>query len=276
MNLDIINILDNEYFGTLPSSQENENNMIISDEPNFINFSNIIPEFPVLPKNIIITDIIEPIENIKLNKKKIFFKVKKNVPVTNRKLGRKTKSASEKAKEISDLIGVHGNKDFDNLERKIQVHYIRFIINFSNDALKAEKAGIISNCHKFKQIDTNIKETINYKHVKQLRESTIGDILQKDISKKYKRYDKSENRKSFGKVVASSEWLRELFMMNYLELFNYYYNQEKPLKKLVFKNKEISLSTETESFFDLLEKYDDIRNELINTVDRIYYNDNSQ
>jgi hypothetical protein len=40
MNLDIINILDNEYFGTLPSSQENENNMIISDEPNFINFSN--------------------------------------------------------------------------------------------------------------------------------------------------------------------------------------------------------------------------------------------
>ena len=41
-------------------------------------------------------------------------------------------------------------------------------------------------------------------------------------------------------------------MMNYLELFNYYYNQEKPLKKLVFKNKEISLSTETESFFDLL------------------------
>ena len=276
MNLDIINILDNEYFGTLPSSQENENNMIISDEPNFINFSNIIPEFPVLPKNIIITDIIEPIENIKLNKKKIFFKVKKNVPVTNRKLGRKTKSASEKAKEISDLIGVHGNKDFDNLERKIQVHYIRFIINFSNDALKAEKAGIISNCHKFKQIDTNIKETINYKHVKQLRESTIGDILQKDISKKYKRYDKSENRKSFGKVVASSEWLRELFMMNYLELFNYYYNQEKPLKKLVFKNKEINLSTETETFFNLLEKYDDIRNELIDTVNRIYYNDNSQ
>ena len=273
MNLDIINILDNEYFGTLPSSQENENNMIISDEPNFINFSNIIPDFHVLPKNIIITDIVEPIENIKLNKKKILFKVKKNVPVTNRKLGRKTKSKTEKPKEISDLIGVHGNKDFDNLERKIQVHYIRFIINFSNDALKAEN---ISKCYKFKQIDTSIKETINYIHVKKLRESSIGDILQKDISKKYKRYDKSENRKSFEKVVASSKWLRELFMMNYLELFNYYYNQEEPLKKLVFKNKEINLSPETETFFDLLEKYDDIRNELIDTVNIIYYNDNSQ
>ena len=273
MNLDIMNILDNEYFGTLPSSQENENNMIISDEPNFINFSNIIPDFPVLPKNIIIADKIESIENIKLNKKKILFKVKKNVPVTNRKLGRKTKSKTEKPKEISDLIGVHGNKDFDNLERKIQVHYIRFIINFSNDALKAEN---ISKCYKFKQIDTSIKETINYIHVKKLRESSIGDILQKDISKKYKRYNKSENRKSFEKVVASSKWLRELFMMNYLELFNYYYNQEEPLKKLVFKNKEINLSPETETFFDLLEKYDDIRNELIDTVNIIYYNDNSQ
>ena len=104
MNLDIINILDNEYFGTLPSSQENENNIIISDESNFIDFSNIVPDFPVLPKNIIIADKIESIENIKLNKKKIFFKVKKNVPDTNRKPGRKTKSASEKSKEISDLI----------------------------------------------------------------------------------------------------------------------------------------------------------------------------
>jgi hypothetical protein len=202
MNLDIINILDNEYFGTLPSSQENENNIIISDESNFIDFSNIVPDFPVLPKNIIIADKIESIENIKLNKKKIFFKVKKNVPDTNRKLGRKTKSASEKSKEISDLIGVHGNKDFDNLERKIQVHYIRFIINFSNDALKAEN---ISKCYKFKQIDTSIKETINYIHVKKLRQSSIGDIIQKDISNKYKRYDKSENRKIFKKVVASSK-----------------------------------------------------------------------
>jgi len=88
MNLDIINILDNEYFGTLPSSQENENSMIISDEPNFIDFSNIIPDFPVLPKNIIITDKIEPIEN---NKKKIFFKVKKMFQILTENLVEKQK-----------------------------------------------------------------------------------------------------------------------------------------------------------------------------------------
>jgi len=41
--------------------------------------------------------------------------------------------------------------------------------------------------------------------VKKLRQSSIGDIIQKDISNKYKRYDKSENRKIFKKVVASSK-----------------------------------------------------------------------
>ena len=30
----------------------------------------------------------------------------------------------------------HGKCDFDNLERKIQVHFLNFLINFCNDALK--------------------------------------------------------------------------------------------------------------------------------------------
>ena len=96
MNLDIINILDNEYFRTLPSCQENENSMIISDEPNFIDFSNIIPDFPVLPKNIIITDKIEPIEN---NKKKIFFKVKKMFQILTENLVEKQKMHQKSQKK---------------------------------------------------------------------------------------------------------------------------------------------------------------------------------
>ena len=37
-----------------------------------------------------------------------------------------------------DKEGVHGNDSFDNLQRKIQVDFQNFIINFCNDALKAE------------------------------------------------------------------------------------------------------------------------------------------
>ena len=39
---------------------------------------------------------------------------------------------TEKAKKFQHL-----STDFDNLQRKIQVHYFTFIINLSNDALKA-------------------------------------------------------------------------------------------------------------------------------------------
>ena len=147
------------------------------------------------------------------------------------------------------------------------------IINFSNDALKAENN---SNRYTFKQIDTRIKETINYKQICKLRKSSIGDILQNDLSDKYKAYDKSENRKLFRKVVSSSEWLGELFKMNYLELFKYYYNKKEPLTKKMFKGKEIILSSKTKSFYYLLEKNKDLRTNLINTVNSIYFNGNEK
>ena len=147
------------------------------------------------------------------------------------------------------------------------------IINFSNDALKAENN---SNRYTFKQIDTRIKTTINYKQICKLRESSIGDILQNDLSDKYKTYDKSENRKLFRKVVSSSEWLGELFKMNYLELFKYYYNKKEPLTKKMFKGKEIILSSKTKSFYYLLEKNKDLRTNLINTVNSIYFNGNEK
>ena len=49
-------------------------------------------------------------------------------------------------------------------------------------------------------------------------------------------------------------WLDKLFEMNYLELFKYYYNNGKPLNKIVFENKGIILSSKTKSFYYLLEK----------------------
>ena len=59
--------------------------------------------------------------------------------------------------------------------------------------------------------------------------------------------------------------------MNYLKLFNYYYNKGKPLDKIVFENKEVILSNETKSFYYLLEKYKSLRQNLINTVESVYF-----
>ena len=158
------------------------------------------------------------------------------------------------------------------VEKTEKVDYIKFIINFSNDAIKTEN----KYCrHFFKQIDTNITENINYNHSSKLRESSIGYILNQEISKKYKKYGKSENKETFKKVVSSSKWLEELFKMNYLELFNYYHNQEQKLEKVLFKNKVIIISDKTKSFYYLLEKNEDIRKNLINAANIIYLNENN-
>ena len=59
--------------------------------------------------------------------------------------------------------------------------------------------------------------------------------------------------------------------MNYLELFNYYYNNQKSLNVICFEGKEIKLSKKTKSFYYLLEKYKKDENELIEIAKSYYF-----
>ena len=168
----------------------------------------------------------------------------------------------------------HGKCDFDNLERKIQVHFLNFLINFCNDALKLE-FGYTSNKFSFKKINYSDKTTINYKQTSYLKNLKIKDILNFKISDKYSKSDESANKDLFKSVTGTSIWLDKIFEMKYLQLFNYYYNECEPLNKIFIENKDISLSSKTKSFFCLLEKNIDLKNELINTVKNIYFNGNN-
>ena len=93
-----------------------------------------------------------------------------------------------------------------------------------------------------------------------------------DISTKYKKYENSHNKDLLEKIENSSSNLSELFEMNYLELFSYYYNERKPLKEIVYKNKVINLSknVKCKSFSYLLEKNKNLRKNLIDTAEREY------
>ena len=188
---------------------------------------------------------------------------KKFLRINKSKRGRKTFSENQKR--------VHGNNTFDNIERKIQVHFLTFLINFSNDALKTEYK--YSN-YSFKQINYKDKTTINQVYTSFLKRSSIKDILKFEISDKYKRYNKNSNKELLEKVISSSTWLSNLFELKYLKLFNYYYNKEEPLKKIIFENKEIILSPKTKSFYELLEKNknNELREEIIKAVKSIYFN----
>ena len=68
---------------------------------------------------------------------------------------------------------IHRSDSFDNLLRKIQVHFLNFLIDFCNDALRTE----YENFDSFKQINFRYKERVNYNHLKRLKQYSIRDIL---------------------------------------------------------------------------------------------------
>ena len=65
-------------------------------------------------------------------------------------------------------IKEHTSKDIDNLLRKINVHFLTFMVNFFNDILKTENIPFF-----LKQIDTKIKITVKFESFSKLKNSTI-------------------------------------------------------------------------------------------------------
>lgn len=169
---------------------------------------------------------------------------------------------------------IHGNDHFDNIKSKIQVHFISFIINLSNDALSTAKTELkLDKKFNFKQIAYSIKLKINFKNSSEFINSTIKDILKNEISPKFKKCPKNINETILNIGTKSSMWLKELFNLNYLDLFIYYYNEEKPLKELNFYGKKIVLSKKTQGFYDLLKKKENekLKSKLINAVKSSYF-----
>ena len=185
-------------------------------------------------------------DEIKEKNKNIQFRSSKNGKINR---GRIPKKISNK---------IHKKAAFDNLQRKIQVSFISFIINFSNDVLNfyyCEK----KNKKYFKDISHNIKKEINFKSCDKFKKSTIKDVLQLDISSKYKKYKNSypetinDNQELLNEIFneSESEWLNKYFNMKYIELFKYYYNKAKHFKSIKLDGKIITLSSKTKTFYDL-------------------------
>ena len=215
----------------------------------------------------------ENIEKIKLENKEI-----KN----NRKIKfRSSKYGIIKRGKISikNNKKTHKKTAFDNLQRKIQISFISFIVNFSNDVLLSACSAFDKKKPSkfFKDISHEIKKEINYKSCDKFKNSSIKEILQSDISKKYKKdknnFPINDNIKLIKELCneSESEWFKNYFNMKYLDLFSYYHNKGEPLKIVKINDKNINLSKKTKSFYDLLQKNDDIKNKLIETASIVYF-----
>ena len=180
---------------------------------------------------------------------------------SEKKRGRQT----EKSKKSQHL-----STDFDNLQRKIQVHFFTFIINLSNDAIKAVLGS--KTPYNFKQIDHKLKIKISHKNVSNLHKLAIKDILKMSISPKNKNSSEFINNEILNVVCQISKLLESFFNIKYLEFFNdFYFNEEKEINKVVFEGKEIPFSKETKNFYHLLKKYENYKSLLIDCAKRVYF-----
>ena len=185
--------------------------------------------------------------------------VRNNFLVRKKTSGRTRKKKSEKVP--------HGNKSFDNIERKIQVHYLNYVISFSNDAFRYY---FKNSSFSFKKINQKEKIKVNFNNVSKLKKSKIKDLLNSEISVKFKNFDKNENKKLLSQLKET--WLDKLFDMNYLDLFKYYYNnKESRLDTIIFEKKKIPLTEGTKSFYELLEDNKEIKENIVEVAKIIYF-----
>ena len=168
---------------------------------------------------------------------------------------------------------IHSADDWDNNIRKIQVHFLNFIIYYLNDIIYSYLKRKDLFFLKFSYSD---KKDINYDYVEKLKTYNIKQLLENlRVSTKYKKkkFQKDENING-NKLINLSKynWFRQAIQTKFLELFKIYYNKKEPLKEIYFKGKKIILSKSTKNFYALLQKYKIYEKKLIEAAEAVYLN----
>lgn len=174
-----------------------------------------------------------------------------------RKRGPKIKKPSKNVK-INDMFSEY------NLSRKFKCHFLNYCVSFSNDLVKPLRKKIKNFNKKILKLNKNFKTAVSKKEDDILKQATLGGIINRDISSKFRNFDTAHNHKIYNEKVQKNEILKEIFSIDYKTLFKIYYQGKRniQLKKCGLNeeilqkydlNKDIELSTDVKMFNDLLE-----------------------
>ena len=195
---------------------------------------------------------------LKINK---IFEIKKEKKIIKR-LGRKRKGDYLKSNDAK----FHSKYDYDNIIRKIQVHFQNFLISFINEILIH-----FGFKNKFLNIDYNYKKDIKTKTVEKLKLLEIGQILRQNISTKYKKQykdDKEKNNNLYLEIANNAKYgsIRKILSETYINIFrNFYYKNKKDLGDYGLN---IKLSINVKTYKDFLENLNK-ENEDIKYIEKI-------
>ena len=221
-----------------------DNNIQKVDYPNFINYNFDNSQCSTSQTNFLFEGADKKKEN-KI-KKKLF-----NSYIESQKIKNKNNNLiSKKRRKRDSTKRIHSAGDDDNILRKIQVHFLSFIINYTNDVINTFFKD--KTIPRFKNLDYKIKKTVNHRFVENLKSKKIGEILQLKVSPKMKINDETVNKNIFNIIWEKCPSIHDYLRQNYLSLFKqYYYNNNKIFE---VNGTVINLSVKTKTFSDLIIK----------------------
>jgi hypothetical protein len=159
------------------------------------------------------------------------------------KRGRKSKISKIK------VIKKHDKFTIDNILRKFQVHYLNFIVSFINTILNNLGFKI-----KLFQLNYRLKANIGKKNIKYLKNSTLIEILSKEISPKYRAVNKNENCIIIEKIIKCPI-VNKILSEKYMYLFDIYLKSQRIINLDKYGlDQTIELPTNIAMFDDLLKK----------------------
>ena len=184
---------------------------------------------------------------------------------------KKKRGKKAKSQDSNIFKKCHGSEDFDNIQRKIQVHFISFLISLAND--KIEKIFGKKNKYQFKDVKYELKRIVNHKNVEYLKRCKYSDIIQMKISPKNKKFGEDTNKNIYLEITQLSKDLKNFFDKNYLYIFQKYYLGLKANEKEInFEGEKIALSVKTKGFYHLFEK-NGFSKKFNNVIKDVYFTD---
>ena len=162
------------------------------------------------------------------------------------------KFGKKRERQVEPNQKSHNKYSPDNILKKVQVHFLNFIISILNDILME-----LNYTERFLKITYKLKNDICKEYVKSLKNKKISDIFCFDISAKYKNKDKSTNRIIYYKI-KDNEILNKVLDARYIDFFDIYYKSKSKYINFtkIGLEKEVRRSLKTEIFYDLFKKYE--------------------
>ena len=179
-------------------------------------------------------------ENDSDNIDRNFFKIIQSIQINRARL----KNNKKKKKK-------HDKFSKDNIKRKIQVHYIKFLRDLLNLIIKE----ILKENIEFKPLDYKFKMKIDKSSFMSLKKQSLGNIFKEHISPRCKNDQKFYNIQIYNKIINKSKILKNILDKKYLEFINIYYKNKKKINLIKYGlDKDIVLPNNIKTYENLIKK----------------------